>query len=83
MRKWTLVCVGLLLLSNLIMFGTELPAQDAKVIAEAGIPIYSGVTFATGSRDVGYRFATSKPSAEVRQWYREKLSGGNADSRNG
>jgi hypothetical protein len=75
MRKWTWVFAGLLLLSNAITFGSELPAQDAKVIEAARIPIFSEATFATGSRDVGYRFATSKSPAEVRQWYQEKLSG--------
>jgi len=74
MRKWALLFVGLLILSNSIMFGTELPAQDAKVIEAAGIPIFPGATFAIGNRDTAYRFATSKPPAEVRQWYQKKLS---------
>ena len=74
MKKWALVLVGLLIFSSSITHGAELPAQDAKVIEAAGIPIYSGATFATGSQDVGYRFATSKSPAEVRKWYREKLS---------
>lgn len=74
MRKWAVVFFGLLMLSNSIMSGTELPAQDVKVIETAGVPIFPEATFATGSRDVGYRFATSKIPAEVRQWYREELS---------
>jgi len=74
MRKWALVFVGLMILLNFVMYGSDLPAKDAKIIEAAGIPIFSGATFAIGNLDTGYRFATSKPPAEVRQWYQKKLS---------
>ena len=74
MKKWTLISVGVVIFLSMSAYGIDLPAKDAKVIESAGIPVYPDVIFATGSRDVGYRFATSKPPSEVRQWYREKLS---------
>ncbi|MFC2163790.1 hypothetical protein ACFLT2_02190 [Acidobacteriota bacterium] len=74
MRKWALIFVGLLIFSSSITHGAELPAQDAKVIEAAGIPIFPGATFAIGNLDTGYRFATAKSPAEVRQWYQKKLS---------
>lgn len=75
MKKWILIALGIFIALNMITYGSDLPAQDAKMIEAAGVPIYPDATFATGNRDVGYRFATSKSPAEVRQWYREKLTG--------
>lgn len=74
MKKWLLIFFGVLFLLNMNVYPAELPAADANIIKAAGIPIYPEATFTNGSRDAGYRFATSKPLAEVRQWYREKLS---------
>ncbi len=74
MKKWVFIFVGLLILLNMNAYTAELSAEDAKIIKAAGIPIYPEAIFGNGSRDLGYRFATSKPLAEVRQWYREKLS---------
>ncbi len=74
MKKWVFIFVGLLVLLNMNAYAAELSAEDAKIIKAAEIPIYPEATFGGGNRDIGYRFATSKPLAEVRQWYREKLS---------
>lgn len=74
MKNWALIFVGILFLINMNMYSAELPAKDAEIIKAAGIPIYADATFTNGSRDAGYRFATSKPLDEVRQWYQEKLS---------
>ncbi|MBN1225140.1 MAG: hypothetical protein JXB23_17960 [Candidatus Aminicenantes bacterium] len=73
LEKWALISVGLMILSNVFAYGTELPAKDAKVIEAVGIPIFPGAAFAIGNRDVGYRFATSKLPAEAGKWYLEKL----------
>jgi hypothetical protein len=53
----------------------ELPAADAALIEGAGVPLYPGATFATGNKDVGFRFATSEAPEVVRKWYQEKLAG--------
>jgi hypothetical protein len=53
----------------------DLPADAAALIEGAGVPLYSGATFATGKKDVGFRFATSEPREGVRKWYQEKLAG--------
>ena len=68
----------LLALSLLLAVSTanakDLPAADAAAIKAAGIPIYEQAVFLDGSREAGYRFATSQPPAAVKQWYRAKLS---------
>ena len=51
----------------------DLPAADAALIESAGVPLYPGAAFATGNKDVGFRFATSDEVASVREWYREKM----------
>jgi len=52
----------------------ELPAADAALIQGAGVPLYPAATFATGNKDVGFRFATSEDPETVRKWYQEKLA---------
>ncbi len=67
-----------LVLSFLIAAGAasaaDLPPADAGVIKSSGIPVFDGAVFVIGNQDVGYRFATNRPPAEVRQWYRSKLA---------
>ena len=68
----------LLALSLLLAVGAanakDLPAADAAAIKAAGIPTYEQAVFLDGSREGGYRFATSQPPAAVKQWYRGKLA---------
>jgi len=52
----------------------SLPAQDEKLIKDAGIPLYSKAPFVYGNASVGYRFASSEPVEAVRNWYKNKLS---------
>ena len=64
----------LLLVFSVNSYAASLPSSDAKLIEGAGIPIFSGATFAVGNQDVGFRFVTSKTPEEVQQWYLQKLS---------
>jgi len=70
-----LLTVLLIGLAGSVALAADLPAADAALIAGAGVPLYPGATFATGSKDVGFRFATSEAPAVVRKWYQEKLAG--------
>jgi hypothetical protein len=74
MRKLSLV-LCLIALGAAVAPAAELPAADAALIEAAGVPLYPGAAFATGSKDVGFRFATSEAPDAVRKWYQEKLSG--------
>ena len=40
MKKWILIALGMFIALNMITYGSDLPAQDAKVIEAAGVPIY-------------------------------------------
>jgi hypothetical protein len=51
----------------------NLQSSDAKLIEAAGLSIYSGATFVIGNNETGFRFVTSAPVEDVRQWYRQKL----------
>ena len=68
------VRLALLLFVAGIANAKDLPAADAAAIKAAGIPIYEQAVFLDGSREAGYRFATSQPPAAVKQWYRAKLA---------
>ena len=50
-----------------------LSGADSALIKQAGIPIYSKANFVYGTRDVGFRFATSVSADAVKRWYREQL----------
>jgi hypothetical protein len=56
-----------------VVGAADLPAADATRIEKAGVPLYPGAAFATGNKEVGFRFATSETPESVRQWYQEKL----------
>ena len=73
--KTLLAVLGLAALCAPVAFAADLPAADAARIEKAGVPLYPGATFATGSKDVGFRFATAESPDVVRQWYQEKLEG--------
>ncbi|MDF1525172.1 MAG: hypothetical protein RRA15_08515 [bacterium] len=69
--------IGLvLILSTFIAFAADLPAKDAKILKEAGIPLYKGVEFINGGLGdevVGARFASSAPVEDVRAFYQDKF----------
>jgi len=52
----------------------SLPAQDEKLIKNAGIPLYSKARFVYGNPSVGYRYASNESVETVRNWYKKKLS---------
>ena len=52
----------------------ELKSSDAKLIENAGIPLYSDAIFAAGSQDAGFRFATNVSPEKVQEWYLKELS---------
>ena len=72
--KHLLFALCLLALGALVAPAADLPAADAALIEGAGVPLYPGATFATGNKDVGFRFATSESPDVVRKWYQEKLA---------
>jgi hypothetical protein len=55
------------------LYAASLEQSDTQLIEAAGVPLFSTATFVTGNKDIGFRFATSTPTADVRQWYREQL----------
>ena len=72
--KKLLLAVCLIGLAAPVAIAADLPASDAALIDGAGVQLYPGATFATGSKDVGFRFATSEAPEAVRKWYQEKLA---------
>ncbi len=73
MKKGLFVCLAVLIFLCLNASAAELPQKDAEIIKAAGVSIHPDVTFVYGSRQIGYRFASSKSPEEVRQWYQDKL----------
>ena len=72
MKKLFLILFCLLIAG--ISYAASLSGQDAKLIENAGIPLYPEAVFAYGNSSAGFRFATSDPVDSVRAWYRNKLS---------
>ena len=65
-----------LILAIGIALAADLPAKDAKIMEEAGIPLYKGAEFINGGLGdelVGARFASSAPVEDVRAFYRDKF----------
>jgi len=57
-----------------IALAADLPAKDAKILKEAGIPLYKGTEFINGGlSEIGARFASSAPVEDVQAFYREKF----------
>jgi hypothetical protein len=54
-------------------YAASLQPSDFKLIEAVGIPLFSKATFVYGTKDVGFRFASSTPPEEVQKWYRQKL----------
>lgn len=63
------------LFTIMIAYANELSSSDMALIEKAGIPLHSDLNFVLGSKDLGFRFATSEPVDKLRQWYQVKLSG--------
>jgi len=55
-------------------YAASLQTSDSKLIADAGVPLFSKATFVYGNKDLGFRFASSTPPEEVQKWYRQQLS---------
>ena len=63
----------LLLVFSVNSNAEELKPSDAKLIEDAGIPLYPDAIFATGNQDVGFRFVTDDSPEEVQEWYSKEL----------
>lgn len=70
MKKLILI---LFLICSTNSYAASLQPSDNKLIKAAGVPLFSEAIFAYGNKDVGYRFATSTPPEQVREWYRQQL----------
>lgn len=72
-----IMSIGLILILAVgIALAADLPAKDAKIMEEAGIPLYKGAEFINGGLGdelVGARFASSAPVEDVRAFYRDKF----------
>ena len=72
-----IMSIGLILiLSAVIAVAADLPAKDAKIMEEAGIPLYKGAEFINGGLGdelIGARFASSAPVEDVRAFYQDKF----------
>ena len=55
------------MLSSTIFYAAKLNPSDDKLINDTGIPVYSEAIFTNGSKDAGFRFATSQLPEEVQQ----------------
>ncbi len=67
----------LLMFSAGIALAADLPSRDAKILKEAGIPVYKDAEYTNGALGgaMGVRFASSAPVEEVRAFYRKKFPG--------
>lgn len=61
------------LVLSMSVYAVNLQPSDSKLIDAAGVPLFPGATFVQGNKDVGFRFASSKPPEEVQKWYRQQL----------
>jgi len=73
--RLAITCILALAFSAGIALAVDLPARDAKILKEAGIPVYQGAEYTNGALggEMGVRFASSAPVEEVRAFYREKF----------
>ena len=71
--RHAVVALMLVLFAGAFATAADLPADDAKLIEAAKVPIFNGAVFVNGNQDVGFRFATGVAPEEVRAWYKEKL----------
>lgn len=57
-------------------FGQDKSATDNEaILGKAGVPVYPGAVFCTGTTKTGLRYATSDSVEQVRKWYQAKRSG--------
>ncbi len=64
-----------LILAAGIVLAAGLAPKDAKILEDAGIPVFQGAQFVNGSLggDMGARFAISAPVEDVRAFYKAKF----------
>ena len=65
--------VVLILICSVSAFAADLPTPDAKLISDKGVPLYTKASFVNGSKDVGFRFASSTSPEEIQKWYLQQL----------
>ena len=65
--------VILILICSVSAFAADLSTSDAKLISDKGVPLYTKVSFVNGSKDVGFRFASSTSPEEIQKWYLQQL----------
>ncbi len=68
-RLLTIMLVALMI--PLSSSAAELPSKVARVIKEAGIPLYGNMEYINGSLEVGVRFASHDPVGKVRKFYQD------------
>ena len=76
MKKIAFVFVSIYFLFLGIAVAAELTDRDAKILKEAGIPLYSNAEFLNGGLGdefMGARFACSASVKDVRDFYRKKF----------
>jgi len=75
MRKLISAILVGLFFSGGIALAAELSGNDATILEKAGIPIYQDAEFINGALggEMGARFASSTPAADVQKFYRERF----------
>lgn len=72
-RQIYIVLTALFLVVSLAHAASQLSKGDAAVIKAAGVIIYPGSVYLSGSPDFAAHFATSDSPEKVQEWYRKKL----------
>ncbi|HED13739.1 MAG TPA: hypothetical protein ENI62_08815 [Gammaproteobacteria bacterium] len=76
MRKILAILCSSLLLFTASLLAAELPAKDAVILKDAGIPLYKNAEFLNGGlgdQSIGARFASSANVEAVRKFYRSRF----------
>jgi hypothetical protein len=73
LKKLLVVLTVLSLTVPIVAFsGETIPAEVKTGLESKGFSFYPGSVFCTGSVNMGVRFASNKPTKEIRGWYKEK-----------
>ena len=71
-RKIMLLVFVTAFLMTVPAVGDDLPAKVKGDLDKAGLKVYPGAVYCTGSLQMGIRFATSDSPEKVRAWYQEQ-----------
>ncbi len=74
-RQVFVVLIALLLVVSLAHAAAQLSKEDAAAIKAAGVTIYPGSVYLSGSPGLVAHFATADSPEKVQEWYRKKLPG--------